>query len=463
MKKLLLFILTITTTTVFAQLTKIHEFNYSNGQEPFGSLLSEGNSLYGVTSKGGKNGWGTIFKIQTDGTGFTKIFDFDRIASGSSPVGSLISDKTYLYGVTYGGGTNNMGTIFRIKSDGSGFTKLFEFAGTSNGKLPVGSLLYDGTFLYGMTQMGGTNDKGVIFKIKPDGSEFNKILDFSGKANGASPQGSLISDGTFLYGMTNNGGNGTGTNGNGTIFKIKPDGSQYTKLYDFLGIKDGEFPYGSLVSDGSFLYGTTALGGKNSMGTIFKIKADGTQYAILLDFANTNGKEPFGSLISVGTALYGMTQLGGSNNFGVLFKIQTDGTSYTKLGDFTGVLNGKNPYGSLITDGTNLYGMTQFGGTDFNYSGTIFKYGLSVTSIGNISTSNNTAISVFPNPSKDIINLISDEKYDSYSIANLIGKTVSKSNIENNQIDISQLKTGIYLLTVIGKNEQRKSFKIIKL
>jgi uncharacterized repeat protein (TIGR03803 family) len=462
MKKLLLFILTITTTTVFAQLTKIHEFTYSNGQEPFGSLLSEGNSLYGMTSKGGKNGWGTIFKIQTDGTGFTKLFDFDRIASGSGPVGSLVSDKTYLYGMTYGGGTNNMGTIFRIKIDGSGFTKLFEFAGASNGKFPVGSLLYDGTFLYGMTQMGGTNDKGVIFKVKPDGSEFNKLLDFSGKVNGASPQGSLISDGTFLYGMTNNGGNGTGTNGNGTIFKIKPDGSQYTKLYDFMGIKDGEFPYGSLVSDGSFLYGTTALGGKNSMGTIFKIKPDGTQYAILLDFANTNGKEPFGSLISVGTALYGMSQLGGSNNFGVLFKIQTDGTSYTKLGDFTGTLNGKNPYGSLITDGTNLYGMTQFGGTDFNYSGTIFKYGLSVTGIGNISASNKTAISVFPNPCKNSINLQSEEKYSTYTINDLSGKLVNRGTINNSRIDLNSIKSGIYILTATQKEGEKSSIKIIK-
>lgn len=48
-----------------------------------------------------------------------------------------------------------------------------------------------------MTASGGANNLGTLFKILPDGTGFVKLLDFNGSVNGASPYGSLISDGTF--------------------------------------------------------------------------------------------------------------------------------------------------------------------------------------------------------------------------------------------------------------------------
>src|SRR3989304_2145465 len=93
------------------------------------------------------------------------------------------------------------------------YTKLLDFTGTANGSYSQGSLISDGTFLYGMAGGGGANSKGVVFKIKPDGTGYAKLLDFSG-ANGSNPGGSLISDGTFLYGMTYEGG----ANSYGVVF-----------------------------------------------------------------------------------------------------------------------------------------------------------------------------------------------------------------------------------------------------
>ena len=55
------------------------------------------------------------------------------------------------------------------------------------------ALIFDGTYLYGMTANGGANSDGVIFKILPDGTSYNKLLDFSGAANGQNPFGSLVS------------------------------------------------------------------------------------------------------------------------------------------------------------------------------------------------------------------------------------------------------------------------------
>ncbi|MES2836019.1 MAG: choice-of-anchor tandem repeat GloVer-containing protein [Bacteroidota bacterium] len=361
--------ISLLTSKCFAQYTMLTDFSgAANGSNPQGSLYSDGTFLYGMTSDGGANGYGTLFKIMPNGTSFAILLNFSSVVNGSYPLGSLITDGTFLYGMTRYGGTNGFGTLFKISPDGSGFAKLLDFDGAANGKTPPGSLISDGTFLYGMTVQGGTNDKGTIFKIMPDGSGFVKLLDFAGATNGSYPQGSLILDGTCLYGTTSGGG----TNDLGTLFKIKVDGTGFAKLLDFAGSANGSNPRGSLFSDGAFLYGMTSDGGTNDIGTLFKIKPDGTNFAKLLDFNYTNGSYPQSSIVSNGAFLFGMTGSGGTNNMGTFFKIMPNGTGFVKILDFAGVTNGSYPQGSLFSDGTHLYGMTSFGGT--NNLGTVFKY-----------------------------------------------------------------------------------------
>ena len=349
-----------------AQYNKLKDFEDTpTGSSPRGSLVSDGSALYGMTFYGGAYNLGTVFKLNPDGTGYTEILDF--LFAGNSPYGSLIYDGTSLYGMAASGGANSFGTIFKINTDGTGFVNLLDFDGVSNGSTPFGSLIYDGSILYGMTHSGGANNDGTVFKINTDGTGYTKLLDFDG-TNGQFPTGSLISDGTALYGMTRYGG----ANGSGTIFKINTDGTGYTQLYSF-SWSDGEVPHGSLISDGTTLFGMTTYGGTNNDGTIFKINTDGTVYNKLLDFDGAiSGSYPLESLVSDGTTLYGMTSEGGTNNLGTIFNINPDGTGYTKLLDFDGVSNGSNPQGSLIFEGNVLYGMT-FEGGSVNV-GTVFKY-----------------------------------------------------------------------------------------
>lgn len=297
-------------------------------------------------------------------------FGFTGAVDGVEPYGSVVSDGTYLYGMTKSGGSLNRGTLFKVLPDGSGYTKLIDFAGATNGSYPSGDLVYDGTYLYGMTPTGGANNEGVIFRIMPNGTNFTKLLDFAGTIHGSFPNGSLFFDGTFLYGMTAAGG----ANNRGVIFKIQTNGTGFAKLLDFTGL-NGASPQGSLTSDGIFLYGMTQLGGINTVGTIFKIMPDGTAYTKLLDFTGAAGPSnigsaPWGSLLYDGTRLFGMTLNGGANGFGVLFKINTDGTSYTKLKDFD-TTSGLGPYGCVSLVGGMLFGLTSSGGV--NSYGTIFS------------------------------------------------------------------------------------------
>ena len=136
-----------------------------DGENPYGDLTLDGTTLYGMTLTGGANDEGVIFKINTDGTGYTHLREFAGTpGDGGIPYGDLTLNGTTLYGMTYSGGANNEGVIFKMNTDGTGYTHLREFAGNpGDGENPSGSLTLDGTTLYGMTQYGGASDMGVVF------------------------------------------------------------------------------------------------------------------------------------------------------------------------------------------------------------------------------------------------------------------------------------------------------------
>jgi uncharacterized repeat protein (TIGR03803 family) len=358
--------LCLLTLPVLAQTNLLHEFagGADDGKDPWGDLVISGTTLYGMTQLGGDSDNGVIFKVQIDGSGFTLLHEFlGGAEDGASPLGSLVVSGTTLYGMTQNGGSNDRGTIFKIQTDGSGFTLLHAFAGdASEGVGPNGSLIIQGSTLFGMTNAGGMGGVegswgGTIFKIQIDGSDFTMLHSFDSYQH---PYGALTLEGSTLYGMTQLGG----SNDYGTIFKIQTDGSDYTQLYQF-ALSDGTNPSGSLILSGTTLYGMTALGGSGTYGTIFKIGTDGTGFSRLHEFAGgaDGGLRPYGSLVISGSTLYSMTFFGGNENLGTIFGIETDGTQFSLLHKFAGGADdGAYPNGSLIISGTNFYGMTRSGG-----------------------------------------------------------------------------------------------------
>ncbi|MGA1824257.1 MAG: choice-of-anchor tandem repeat GloVer-containing protein [bacterium] len=259
---LILLLVHIIPIAIYAgDITLLHEFagGVDDGMSPYGSLIQSGSTLYGMTWHGGDHGDGVIFSIGTDGNGFTLLHEFGGgIDNGREPKGSLIQSGSTLYGMTDSGGDNDKGVIFSIGTDGSGFTLLHVFAGGVNdGAYPDDSLIYDGSTLYGMTERGGDSDIGVIFSIGTDGSEFTLLHEFAGgDADGSQPLGALTQSGSTLYGMTWRGGDSD----LGVIFSIGIDGNGFTLLHEFTaGINDGFFPFGSLIQSGNTLYGMTLM------------------------------------------------------------------------------------------------------------------------------------------------------------------------------------------------------------
>lgn len=450
-----------------AQFTVLHNFNDTaggNAGDGFlaGSLYLNGSYLYGMAEAGGQDtgeagcgsqGWGVIFKIMTNGSGYDTLYNLDSAGGGNPVFSSFISDGTYLYGMTSGGDPYCGGSIFKIKPNGTNFDTIATFSGL-NGLAPFGTPVYDGTFLYGMTNLGGSDGDGNIFKIMPNGTGYADMYDFSG-TSGESPNGSLIYDGTWLYGMTETAG-GVSTAGYGSIFKIMPNGTNFTVLYVFNDTM-GANPYGSLVLYKDYLYGMAQGGGAENYGDVFKIKTDGSGFDTLFSFTNTNGSTPYGSLIAIGANLYGMTSLGGATYAGTIFKVDTNGTGYADLFDFDGIddTTGLNPTGNLTFDGTYLYGMTGGGGT--YGAGTIFRFGTSSLGIEKI-TSGKGNVKVYPNPSKGEFTIESSGVSSQWSVEvyNVLGEQVYSSNYplstNHYSLDLSSNPNGIYFYRVIANN-----------
>src|SRR6185503_2100625 len=98
-------------------------------------------------------------KVNTDGTSFTNLHNFTAIwcslftnSDGANPFAALILSGSTLYGTANGGGSSGNGTVFRINTDGTGFTNLYNFSGGSDGGNVDATLILSGKTLFGTTE-----------------------------------------------------------------------------------------------------------------------------------------------------------------------------------------------------------------------------------------------------------------------------------------------------------------------
>lgn len=205
----------------------LHSFvgGANDGVGPIIAPVFSGSKLYGMTPNGGSgSNAGTIYTINTDGTSFELLHRFTGGATnGANPNGSLAASGTTLYGMTLNGGTSNLGTIFNIDRTGAGFGLLHSFAGGLNdGLYPYGSLTLSGPTMYGMTSEGGSNSVGIIFSLGTDGSSFTRLETLGHLPDVGTPYGDVTIVGSALYGMTNKGGSSINAGGIFTLAIPEP-------------------------------------------------------------------------------------------------------------------------------------------------------------------------------------------------------------------------------------------------
>lgn len=268
-------------------------------------------------------------------------------------------------------------------SIGGALAVIYNLPGGPNAAAPTrGPLTISGDTLYGATQSGGifTDQYGIgsgtIFSVKTNGTGFNVVHSFNSSTDGAQPYGGLIISGNTLYGTTTLGAGG----GRGTVFSIGTDGSSFKVLYTFTATtssspfvnNDRATPETPLMLWGDTLYGTTFVGGSN--GWVFAINTNGTNFKVVHAFDGANGKYPSTQLVLIGDGLYRCTYNGGSNDGGTIFAVNTNGNPFRALLYFDSTDSSRHPDGDLALSGNKLYGTTL--ASVQNNHGTAFSFEL---------------------------------------------------------------------------------------
>lgn len=386
--------------------TVLHRFaaGTNNGEfYPVGRLVANpsGNTLYGTANQGGSAYFGSVFAINTDGTGFTNLHSFTIYTNGTQPLAGVILSGDTLYGTAWRGGIQGNGAVFAVNTDGTGFKTLYRFTATtglsstnSDGARSRAGLILSGNRLYGTAEYGGTGGRGTVFGLNTNGTGFTTVhsftagyeLPFGGVTNsdGIFPNGGLASSGNTLYGTAVAGG----AFGRGTVFKVNTNGSGFTTLHHFTPAdfhplynpsstnSDGASPVAGLILSGNTLYGTTENGGAFGQGVVFKVNTDGTGFTTLHSFYYlSDGYYANASLLLSGNTLYGTAIGGGKHGNGTIFALNTDGSGFTNLHNLIADDDGSEP-DALVLVGNSLYGVTREYGTpppEYSDHGTIFR------------------------------------------------------------------------------------------
>jgi uncharacterized repeat protein (TIGR03803 family) len=303
-----------------------------DGANPFYGVILSGGSLYGTAVNGGSHGVGTVYTIATNGTGFKVLYNFTGNADQGNPNEKLVLSGNTLFGATAlgeGVGIGN-GTIFSINTDGTGYRTLHTFTGLADGSDPKLGVLVSSNLLYGSTG-GGSSSFGTIFSMNTDGTGFTTLYTFKGEADGENPSAPILS-GATIYGTTYT----AGDNYAGTIFSLGTNGTGFKLLHTFsaglgtsLTNSDGATPVPALLLSGGTLYGTASAGGTYGNGTVFSLATNGTGFVTLHSFApltgssgiNGDGATPFAGLILSGATLFGAAEYGGASGNGTLFSL----------------------------------------------------------------------------------------------------------------------------------------------
>jgi uncharacterized repeat protein (TIGR03803 family) len=370
-------------TNVF---TKLHDFNGAEGKDARYSLIEVDNTLYGVTFFGGANDYGVVFSYNLSTQVYDVIHDFiDPLTEGKRPVGDLLYDGA---GKLYGLVSQSFDGIYSIDLSDNTFQHEFDFSNfVDHGANPVSIVFGPNGKIYGSNYEGGVNNNGILFEFDVNTHQFTKKVDFQNAVTGRTPNCNLIvaSDGK-IYGFTQLGGEFD--HSSGKIFSYDPGLNELELHHEFNQFNqvNGVMPLGQLLEyeNGKFLGisqsdnvivqggGSLFFGGKS---TLFEFVLNGNIVSKKLAFdSSPDGHRPSSGLLDAYNGLYyGTCMRGGSGHAGTLFSFDLNNNIKTKLFDFDGSITGNFPSGPMALSTNNkIYGTTRFGGV--NNLGILFEF-----------------------------------------------------------------------------------------
>ena len=344
------------------------------------------------------------------------LYTFRGLADGGNPYSSLIPDSAgNMYGITYGGGVNGWGVVFKLApmSDGSWKESVIHQFSFADGAQPMALTRDSAGNLFGVTFWGGqttcfSEGCGTVFELSPtsDSWRFRVIHFFTGGYDGYWPIAISVSSSGEVYANAQQGGNylgpcasSEGVSGCGTIYELSTVGHTWRgRTIHAFTLNDGAAPYGNLVFDAAGnIYGTTYTTGSTGMigsgcGIVFRLaKSNSGAWGAETLYTFTGGDDglaPLGGVTLDGAGnVYGTTEFGGSAGGGVAFRLTASSQlpwQQTILHPFSA--NGGDGFypGAAMTfdSAGNLYGTTGFGGYPCTNLGCGVVFELSPSSTG---------------------------------------------------------------------------------
>jgi uncharacterized repeat protein (TIGR03803 family) len=308
--------------------------NGKDGNGPTAGLIDVDGTLYGTTHYGGASGGGAVYSINPSTGAESVIYSFQNNgADGIGPNDDLVDLGGTLYGTTVYGGATIFSINLSTGAESVLHSFSSEDQGGLN---PLAGLINVNGTLYGTAPLGGEFADGVVFSIDPSTGAYAVLHSFGASGDGNGPESDLINVNGTLYGTTFGGGTvtpcGGSQSGCGTVFSINPSTGSESVFYAFKNNgADGNSPVAGLIDVNGTLYGTTIAGGADrsgcnskGCGTLFAINLKTGAEKVLYSFKNKGGDGtlPYASLLDVHKALYGTTANGGAQSEGTVFKIK---------------------------------------------------------------------------------------------------------------------------------------------
>jgi uncharacterized repeat protein (TIGR03803 family) len=411
-------------------------------------IMSSDGWLWGSTTKGAPaESNGTVFRVHPDQGIFQTMYNVS--GGGTNPVSNLVRDPAtgrfwgtagattfsideltgayavggvaptintsevadgagFRWGITAAGGTSGNGTIYKTEIANSTTTTVVNFSGTSGsfqGKTPLGPLVKDGGFLWGVTKEGGSGTSpglGVIFKLEIATGAYTSVVRFGSltgvNAGMNTPSNALAADGKgYLWGFASP-GVANGANG-WSLYKIKTSDSSLTRVSEFgpgtnntvltalnnAAAPKGRMPYAGLTGSATspYLWGTTSEGGTKGFGTLFRYDPETNHYEVMVNFTGTTGAALGGRAngrlhLDENDVVWGSTEVGGTGNSGTVFKFDPATRVFTTIHSFNLGGNGGFPRSGLV-DGDDGF---LWGTASSSPGGVIYRVNKSTSTLG---------------------------------------------------------------------------------
>jgi hypothetical protein len=377
-------------------LSVLHDFGGSNGDRPSSGLtMDAAGNLYGTTQyggilncdEGGVAGCGVAYRLKKVNSRwiFYLLYQFPGINNflPTYPLDITIGPSGVPYGVTWGGGSNDAGTLFHLQptpngTSGANAPWLYHvdhnFGSGDDGAQPTTQVVFDPAGnIFGAAEDGGTGNLGVVYELTCSGGGWTEriLYNFLGPPDGSEPHGVALDGAGNICGTTISGGNQECYHnyGCGTVYELTQTGSSWTRtiLHVFEESTDGGNPGPLLRDSAGNLFGLTNVGAAGNNGSIWELSPtqNGWVFTVLYTFPAPTYEwaGPFRPVMDASGALYGVNNAGGAYSYGNIYKLapSNGGWTYTDLYDFVGGGDGCYPRGPVALDAAgNIYGTTQF-------------------------------------------------------------------------------------------------------